>query len=215
MAIQNRRGNFVDFDPYKMLAGEFAYALDTEELYYCVSPGNVKRCATKEEVIEILETSQEAYDGLQQLLTELEDETVATGILNNISMLLSDVAINKSNIATNTQDIINLDTKTMSHLADYANFNSLISTKLGNFFAAVANGNTTLKYKDSSYNYGAYFVVGKHVTSNAGQYAGFVFTGSNTVHNIYKGSSTDITCTGGTIDCTSSLSTNWAIYRLC
>ena len=84
MAIQNRRGNFVDFDPYKMLAGEFAYSLDTEELYYCVSPGNVKRCATKEDIIEVLETNQEAYDGLQQLLTELENETVANGILNDI-----------------------------------------------------------------------------------------------------------------------------------
>lgn len=109
MAIQNRRGNFVDFDPYKMLAGEFAYALDTEELYYCVSPGNVKRCATKEEVIEILETSQDAYNGLQQLLTELENETVATGILNDIADLIlksdkneNDIAkINNRHIGTN------------------------------------------------------------------------------------------------------------------
>lgn len=103
MAIQNRRGNFVDFDPYKMLAGEFAYSLDTEELYYCVSPGIVKRCATKEDVIEILETSQEAYDGLQQLLTELENETVLTGMLADISQLLNDVAINKANIG----DLVN------------------------------------------------------------------------------------------------------------
>ncbi len=104
MAIQNRRGNFVDFDPHKMLTGEFAYTLDTEELYYCVSPGNVKRCATKEEVIEILETSQDAYNGLQQLLTELEDETVATGILNDISDLII-----KSN--KNENDISSLVTK--------------------------------------------------------------------------------------------------------
>ena len=128
MAIQNRRGNFVDFDPYKMLSGEFAYTLDTEELYYCISPGNVKRCATKEDVIEILETSQDAYNGLQQLLTELEDETVATGILNDISTLLDDVALNKSNIVSNTQDIVNLDNKVNTHLADYnshlADYNS-------------------------------------------------------------------------------------------
>lgn len=98
MAILNRRGNFVDFDPFKMLPGEFAYALDTEELYYCVSPGNIKRCATKEEVIEILETSQDAYNGLQQLLTELENETVATGILNDISNLLIKTDKNENDI---------------------------------------------------------------------------------------------------------------------
>lgn len=99
MAIQNRRGNFADFDPYKMLAGEFAYALDTEELYYCVSPGNVKRCATKEEVIEILETNEQAYDGLQQLLLELENETVATGILNDIADLILKSDKNENDIA--------------------------------------------------------------------------------------------------------------------
>lgn len=99
MAIQNRRGNFADFDPYKMLAGEFAYALDTEELYYCVSPGNIKRCATKEEVIEILETNEQAYDGLQQLLLELENETVATGILNDIADLILKSDKNENDIA--------------------------------------------------------------------------------------------------------------------
>lgn len=138
MAIQNRRGNFVDFDPYKMLAGEFAYALDTEELYYCVAPGNVKRCATKEDIIEILETNQEAYDGLQQLLTELESETVLTGMLADISQLLNDVAINKANIGdlvnyvgdlttlttvekSNIVGALNeIDAKHKSHLAEYA-----------------------------------------------------------------------------------------------
>ena len=131
MAIQHRRGNFADFDPYKMRPGEWAFPLDRGEGYYCISPGDVRRVATKEEIIEILETNQQAYDGLQQLLTELEDETVLTGILadisqllddvainkSNISQLLDDVAINKSNIETNTQDIVNLDDKVNSHLA--------------------------------------------------------------------------------------------------
>lgn len=120
MAIQHRRGNFADFDPYKMRPGEWAFPLDRGEGYYCISPGDVRRVATKEEIIEILETNQQAYDGLQQLLTELEDETVLTGILADISQLLDDVAINKSNIATNTQDIVNLDDKVNSLLAEKA-----------------------------------------------------------------------------------------------
>lgn len=87
MAIQNRRGNTADFDPNKMLPGEFAYALDTGELYYCVSPGNVKRCATKEELQQILTSTPEAYTALQQLISELENQTVLTGILADISEL--------------------------------------------------------------------------------------------------------------------------------
>lgn len=119
MAIQNRRGNIADFDPFKMLPGEFGYLLDTEELYYCVAPGNVKRVATKEDIVQILDTNQEAYDGLQQLLIELENETVASGILNDISDLLVETAqhdskidslenrttINETNITDNTTNI--------------------------------------------------------------------------------------------------------------
>jgi hypothetical protein len=99
MAIQHRRGNFADFDPYKMRPGEWAFPLDRGEGYYCISPGDVRRVATKEEIIEILETSQEAYDGLQQLLTELENETVATGILNDIADLILKSNKNENDIA--------------------------------------------------------------------------------------------------------------------
>lgn len=117
MAIQHRRGNFADFDPYKMRPGEWAFPLDRGEGYYCITPGDVRRVATKEEIIEILETSEQAYDGLQQLLTELEDETVATGILNDIASLITKTNKNENditkiknsrigtNMAINTDDI--------------------------------------------------------------------------------------------------------------
>lgn len=120
MAITHRTGPIEEFDPHKMRRGEWAFPYNGEA-YYCVSPGNVKRVATKEEIIGILETNQEAYDGLQQLLTELESETVLTGILNDISTLLDDVALNKSNIVSNTQDIVNLDDKVNTHMAENAN----------------------------------------------------------------------------------------------
>ncbi len=130
MAIQHRRGNFADFDPYKMRPGEWAFPLDRGEGYYCISPGDVRRVATKEEIIEILETNQQAYDGLQQLLTELEDETVLTGILADISQLLDDVAINKSRIATNTQDIADLDTRVSTNTQDIADLDATVNTYL-------------------------------------------------------------------------------------
>lgn len=41
MAIQMRRGNRVDFNPSKMLPGEWAISQDTEQIYMCYSPGRV------------------------------------------------------------------------------------------------------------------------------------------------------------------------------
>lgn len=90
MAIQNRRGLMADFDPNKLLPGEFAFPLDTGEVFYCVAPGNVKRVATKEELQEILTSSPEAYTALQQLLSDLElNPSELTNILNNIASLQS------------------------------------------------------------------------------------------------------------------------------
>ena len=44
MAIKTRRGNYLDFDPNKLVAGELAMILNhgtpTGELYFCFSPGN-------------------------------------------------------------------------------------------------------------------------------------------------------------------------------
>ena len=53
MAIQMRRGQSVDFDPTKMLTGEWAVSIDNETqkqmVYMCFSPGVVKRMATLED----------------------------------------------------------------------------------------------------------------------------------------------------------------------
>lgn len=48
MAIQVRRGNEVDFDPNKMLPGEWAVSLDTKYVRMCFSPGVCLRMATYE-----------------------------------------------------------------------------------------------------------------------------------------------------------------------
>ena len=53
MAIQMRRGQSVDFDPTRMLTGEWAVSIDNESqkqmVYMCFSPGVVKRMATLED----------------------------------------------------------------------------------------------------------------------------------------------------------------------
>lgn len=58
MAIQVRRGNYADFDPDKMLPGEWACVLaddpqvsDGKSAFICFSAGNVKRMATYEDMV--------------------------------------------------------------------------------------------------------------------------------------------------------------------
>lgn len=60
MAIQARRGLDAEFDPYKMLPGEFAVSLDGKWIYMCFSPGVVKKMATNEDFAEMLTAAQEA-----------------------------------------------------------------------------------------------------------------------------------------------------------
>lgn len=58
MAIQVRRGNYADFDPDKMLPGEWACVLESDpvvedgrSVFICFSAGNVKRMATYEDMV--------------------------------------------------------------------------------------------------------------------------------------------------------------------
>lgn len=62
MAIQNRRGAYANFDPTKMVAGEFAVVQTGDPnvdsgnaLYLAFSAGNVKRLVTAEDVQEVIE----------------------------------------------------------------------------------------------------------------------------------------------------------------
>ena len=59
MAIQSRRGQYGDFDPSKLLPGEWAGVLsgdpnakDGKSIYYAFAAGNVKRMATYEDMVE-------------------------------------------------------------------------------------------------------------------------------------------------------------------
>lgn len=139
MAIQNRRGNRVNFDANKMLSGEFAYVLDTGELFYCVSPGVVKTCATKEDLQQILTSTPDAYTALQELIADLENETVLSGILADISNLKSTKLAIIGDSKTNTT--------TFAEASTLANINSAethatLFGKIKKFFSFV--GTTAL-----------------------------------------------------------------------
>ena len=56
MAIQMRRGLRADFDPYKMLPGEWAVSIDpstsNQIVWMCFEPGVCKRMGTYEDFVE-------------------------------------------------------------------------------------------------------------------------------------------------------------------
>ena len=60
MAIQMRRGNLANYDPDKMLPGEFGVATDEDELYISFGPGNSKRILTESDIQEV-DSSLDAY----------------------------------------------------------------------------------------------------------------------------------------------------------
>lgn len=59
MAIQVRRGNYNDFDPTRMVAGEFAVCLDNGYVYMTLSPGNVIQLGTLSAIQTALAQAQE------------------------------------------------------------------------------------------------------------------------------------------------------------
>ena len=74
MAIQTRRGVYNDFDPEKMLPGEWASvtsgdpgANDGRSVYMCFAPGDVKRMAT---YTDMQESISEATEDIREQFTE-------------------------------------------------------------------------------------------------------------------------------------------------
>ena len=58
MAIQMRRGNQVDFDPTRMLPGEWAVSLDSKKIYMCYSPGQVVEIGSASSILPYIEEAE-------------------------------------------------------------------------------------------------------------------------------------------------------------
>lgn len=79
MAIQSRQGSYSDFDPNKMLPGEWACvrkgdpkAEDGRAVYMAFEPGVVKRMATHEDIVDQV---KEAFgDAAEELAAEFTEE---------------------------------------------------------------------------------------------------------------------------------------------
>lgn len=78
MAIKNRRGGYANFDPDKMVSGEWGVttsgdpnASDGKSVYMCFTPGVVKRMATYEDMEENIDTiTNEVQEKLTQEVRE-------------------------------------------------------------------------------------------------------------------------------------------------
>ena len=62
MAIQMRRGQFVDFDPTQLLPGEFAVSQDNSRVFLCTRAGVVIELGTLEQAIQFLEEMRVYHD---------------------------------------------------------------------------------------------------------------------------------------------------------
>lgn len=66
MAIQNRRGNEADYNPSRMLAGEYGFSLDKQRVHASFGPGQEKTILFKEDLInDVREIAKLAIDEAQ------------------------------------------------------------------------------------------------------------------------------------------------------
>lgn len=100
MAILIRRGLLSLFDKRKLRPGELAITTDGTKLYYCYSAGNVKEVATVDDLQNILDAQPEAYHALQELISELNDNTsLAASMLAQINQNKSDIEAIQSDLS--------------------------------------------------------------------------------------------------------------------
>lgn len=97
MAIQNRRGNESDFDPNKMLPGEWATATDTEKVWMCFKTGKVRRMATYEDMVENIGEATEEIK--TEFTAGVKSATEAAAGAANTANKAAETASNASNTA--------------------------------------------------------------------------------------------------------------------
>ena len=87
MALQMRRGLYNDFDPTKMLPGEWAVAIDSDTskqvVWMCFAPGVTKRMGTYEDfrgqILEIFKEVNAPYiEELEEILKRVEELATET-----------------------------------------------------------------------------------------------------------------------------------------
>lgn len=114
MAITIRKGQFVDFDPSKMLPGEWAVVLDGDSssedgksIYMCFSAGIVKRMATYEDMVDNI---NKATEDVQNMFTEEMRDAInkALAVVDSVNEVISNAqsAIQSAETATNKAEAL-------------------------------------------------------------------------------------------------------------
>ena len=116
MAIQNRRGNYADFDPSKMVEGEFAIVLsgdpqgvNGQAAYIAFENGSAKRLATYEDMQSNIDS---ATSDIQQTLTDGVDDAIAdaqtavSGMRTDIDNAIADATSSVSDLETDVASAI-------------------------------------------------------------------------------------------------------------
>lgn len=105
MAIQSRRGAYGDFDPNKMLPGEWASVLkddpkaqDGKSVYMCFAAGDVKRMATYEDMKDNIKEA--TGDVVQEVTEEYAGEIKAATKAANDAASAAESATSAANTAT-------------------------------------------------------------------------------------------------------------------
>lgn len=139
MAIQNRRGDFKDFDPYKMVPGEFAIitsgdpnSKDGTSVYHCFAPGVVKRLTSYEDLKEQVDSSVgEIID--ERIEEALKDLDISGG--GATEEQIEQIEKNKQNIENLQQavDNIKIPAKT-SELNNDSGFITSAVNDLANYY---------------------------------------------------------------------------------
>lgn len=107
MAIQTRRGSYNDFDPEKLLPGEWAAvqsddpaSTDGQSIYMCFAPGQTKRMATYEDMVQNVDNSVE--DVKNQFASGMQAATEAA----NTAATSATEATSAANTAADRADLI-------------------------------------------------------------------------------------------------------------
>lgn len=113
MAIQTRKGPEKDFDPNKLLPGEFAGTTDTKRIFYAFAAGDTKEMATYEDMQQEIKNATgdivaELTDGVETAITNTNKATESANqaaMDANTAKEEAETATMKANQATSDADV--------------------------------------------------------------------------------------------------------------
>ena len=152
MAIQMRKGLKADFDPTKMLPGEWAVSIDSDTsnqiVWMCFAAGVVKRIGTYEDF----------KDMIREATKDIRDEYVTefNSILDQIDKLADTTQKNRDTVVKIHDDIVNTYLPQIIENANLASSSATIAvnnTALSKSYAVGGTGTRTGEDTDNSKYY--------------------------------------------------------------